>query len=195
MPREARRLVDGGCYHIVTRGIDRRILLEDESDNQYFLDTVFANLARFEVSIFHYCFMVNHVHFLIKATKAADLPKFMQAILQGYACYFRKKYFSVGFIFQNRYKSRVIDNDAYLLECGRYIERNPLRSKIVSDLSKYRWSSYLLYAKGEKNDIVKISNPLYLDLADTDEERRKLYANYVSQGRPYEDILDKEFHI
>lgn len=195
MPRDARKLVDGGCYHVVTRGIDRRILFEDEVDNQYFLDIVGNNLTRFEIAIFHYCLMANHIHLLIKVKKAADLPKFMQAILQGYAYYFRKKYLSVGFIFQNRYKSKLISNDAYLLECGRYIERNPLRSKMVLELSRYRWSSYLLYAKGEKNDIVKSWNPLYLNLADTDEERKELYVNYVSQGRPYEDILDKEFHI
>ncbi|MCX5669671.1 MAG: transposase [Candidatus Omnitrophica bacterium] len=195
MSRDARRLVDGSNYHIVTRGIDRRILFRDESDNQYFLDIICANLTRFGISIFHYCLMVNHIHLLIKAIRAADLPKFMQVILQGYACYFRKKYLSVGFIFQNRYKSRLIDNDAYLLECGRYIERNPLRAKIVTDLSKYRWNSYLLYAKGEQNGIVKLLNPLYLDLADTDDKRREAYVNYVLQGRPYEDILDKEFHI
>lgn len=195
MPRDARRLVDGGCYHIVTRGIDRRILFGDEADNQYFLDVVHDNLARFEIYIFHYCLMVNHIHLLIKAVKAADLPKFMQAILQGYACYFRKKYLSVGFIFQNRYKSKLINNDAYLLECGRYIERNPLRAKVISELSKHHWSSYLLYAKGEKNDIVRLLNPLYLNLADSGEKRKELYINYVSRGRPYEDILDKEFHI
>ncbi len=195
MSRDARRLVDGGYYHIVTRGIDRRVLFSDELDNQYFLDIIRANLARFEISIFHYCLMVNHIHLLIKVIKAADLSKFMQIVLQGYACYFRKKYLSVGFIFQNRYKSRLINNDAYLLECGRYIERNPLRAKIALDLSKYCWSSYLLYAKGEQNGIVKLLDPVYLDLASTNEKRREVYINYVSQGRPYEDILDKEFHI
>ena len=195
MPREARKLVDGGHYHIVTRGIDRRMLFRDESDSQYFLDIIRVNLARFEIFIFHYCFMINHVHLLIKVVRAADLPKFMQVVLQGYACYFRKKYFSVGFIFQNRYKSRAINNDAYLLECGRYIERNPLRGKIVSDLSEYRWSSYLLYAKGEQNGIVKLLNPAYLDLAGTVGKRKEAYVSYVLQGRPYEDILDKEFHI
>ncbi|MFH1281301.1 MAG: transposase [Candidatus Omnitrophota bacterium] len=195
MPREARRLIDGKHYHIVTRGIDCRRLFGDEADNQYFYNIICAYLPKFRISIFHYCFMINHIHLLIKAIRAADLPKFMQLVLQGYAYYFRKKYLSVGFIFQNRYKSRLIDNDAYLLECGRYIERNPLRAKIVSELSRYRWSSYLLYAKGEENDIVKSLNPLYLDLANTAKQRREAYANYVLQGRPYEDILDKEFHI
>jgi len=195
MPREARGLIDGVYYHIVTRGIDRRILFGDEIDRQYFLEIVCANLLRFEVIILHYCLMPNHIHFLVKVIKSADLPKFMQVILQGYAYYFRKKYHSVGFIFQNRYKSRRIDNDAYFLECGRYIERNPLRSKIVSELRRYRWSSYLLYAEGRQSDIVKLLNPLYLDLADTEKRRRELYIDYVSQARPYEDILDKEFRV
>lgn len=195
MSRDARRLVDEGNYHIVTRGIDRRVLFRDKSDNQYFLDIIRANLVRFEISIFHYCLMVNHIHLLVKVTRATDLPKFMQIVLQGYAYYFRKKYLSVGFIFQNRYKSRLINNDAYLLECGRYIERNPLRARIVLDLSKYHWSSYSIYAKGEQDGIVKLLNPVYLDLAGTDEKRREAYIDYVSQGRPYEDILDKEFHI
>jgi len=195
MPRGARGLVDGGHYHIVTRGIDRRILFQEESDNRYFLDIIRASLTRFKVSIFHYCLMPNHIHLLIKAIKAADLPKFMQTVLQGYAYYFRKKYLSVGFIFQNRYKSRFIENDAYLLECGRYIERNPLRAKLILNLFEYRWSSYLLYATGQQDGIVKLLNPLYLDLGDTDKKRKEAYVNYVLQGRPYEDILDKEFHI
>ena len=195
MPRVARGLIDGGYYHIVTRGIDCRILFGDEMDKQHFLGIVCADLSKFGIFIFHYCLMSNHIHFLVKVTKSADLPKFMQIILQRYAYYFRKKYHSVGFIFQNRYKSRKIDNDAYLLECGRYIERNPLRAKIVSDLSKYRWSSYSLYVKGGQNGIVKLLNPLYLDLASTDEKRREAYVNYVLQGRPYEDIIDKEFHV
>lgn len=195
MPRKARELIDGGHYHVVTRGIDCRRLFRDKADNQYFLNIISTNLPKFEISIFHYCLMVNHIHLLIKAIRAADLPKFMQAVLQGYAHYFRKKYLSVGFVFQNRYKSRLINNDAYLLECGRYIERNPLRSKTVLELSRYRWSSYLLYATGEQNGIVKVLNPLYLDLASTNEKRREAYVNYILQGRPYEDILDKEFHI
>lgn len=195
MPRGARGLIDGGIYHIVTRGIDRRILFGDEIDKQRFLGIVRASLSKFGVFIFHYCLMPNHIHFLAKVAKSADFPKFMQVILQGYAYYFRKKYHSVGFIFQNRYKSRRIDNDAYFLECGRYIERNPLRSKIVSDLHRYRWSSYLLYAEGRQSDIVESLNPLYLDLADTEKRRRELYIDYVSRARPYEDILDKEFRV
>jgi len=83
-------------------------------------------LDMFQINVLHYCLMPNHLHLLLQAIKATDLPKFMQRILQVYAAYFKKKYDSVGFVFQNRYKSLYIDRESYLLECARYIEKNPL---------------------------------------------------------------------
>ncbi len=195
MPRQPRLIVDGGYYHVVTRGIDRRKLFYCIQDYKFFLATVSEYLKKFDVSVIHYCLMPNHIHLLIQAHKKEDLPKFMQGVLQVYAHYFRKRYSSVGFIFQNRYKSRRIDNDAYLLDCGRYIERNPLRASIITDVFSYRWSSFLFYAKGISDNIIKLPNPLYASLAAIDFERQKKYAERILETRPYEDIVDKEFRI
>ena len=139
--------------------------------------------------------MPNHLHFLIKAAVALDLPKFMQVVLQVYASGFRKKYKTTGFIFQNRYKSRLITNDAYLLECARYIERNPVRAKIVEDASEYPWSSFSYYAKGAKDKLINLTNPLYLDMANNETERKNAYVRFISETRPYDSIIDKEFKI
>lgn len=195
MARQERGLVDGGYYHIITRGIDRRRLFKTIADYECFLGSARVNLNKFDLHIFHYCLMPNHIHLLIKVGKVADLPKFMQVLLQSYAHYFRKKYRSTGFVFQNRYKSKYINNDAYLLECGRYIERNPLRAQLILDINAYRWSSYLFYANGSEDAIIKTMNPLYIALADVDQRRRELYVRYVSETRPYEDMLDRAFHI
>src|SRR3989338_1906668 len=195
MPRQARQLVDGGYYHIITRGIDRRRLFRYFKDYQFFLEVITKYLSKFKVAILHYCLMSNHVHLLVKVERKDDLPKFMQGILQVYASYFRKKYKSVGFVFQNRYKSRLIDNDNYLIECGRYIERNPLRENIITDLSTYRWSSFLFYAESNKDGIIKNANPLYLELAQTEKQRQEHYRDYVCISRPYEDIIDKALRI
>ena len=115
MPRAPRCLVDGGYYHVVTRGIDRRKLFRYPQDYKLFLEIIEKYLCKFQVNIIHYCLMSNHIHLLIQAVKSEDLPKFMQVVLQVYASYFRKKYKSVGFVFQNRYKSFFIDNESYLL--------------------------------------------------------------------------------
>jgi putative transposase len=139
--------------------------------------------------------MPNHLHLIIQAQRKEDLPKFMQVVLQVYASHFRKKYRSVGFIFQNRYKSSFIDKDSYLLECGRYIERNPLRAGITEDLLNYPWSSFRCYAKGVGDDIISEKNPLYFDLGDTEQKRQQRYCEYLLQDRPYEHIVDKAFRL
>lgn len=195
MPRSARNLIDNGYYHIVTRGLDRRRLFRYKNDYELFLDTTVTYLKQYKVYILHYCLMPNHLHFLIKALVASDVQKFMQLILQVYAAHFRKKYNTVGFIFQNRYKSRLINNEAYLLECARYIERNPVRAGIAQGALDYSWSSYLYYAKGTVDKIVTLDNPLYINMAETEAERRKVYSSFVSQQRPYDDIVDREFKI
>ena len=195
MPRKPRVLVDGGYYHILTRGNDRKKIFRYKQDYHYFLKIIKKYLAEFQISILHYCLMPNHIHLLIQAQKAQDLPKFMQVTLQVYANYFRNKYNSVGFMFQNRYKSYLIEKRNYLLECARYIERNPLRAKLVTDLSEYNWSSLSFYIKGLEDSIIKIKNPLYLEFANTDQERRRIYYNYISEERPYEHIVDEALKI
>ena len=195
MPRIARNLIDNGYYHIVTRGLDRRRLFRYKQDYELFLETTAKYLKQYKVYILHYCLMPNHLHLLMKTGVASDLPKLMQVILQVYAASFRKKYKSTGFVFQNRYKSRLISDDAHLLECARYIERNPVRAKIVEDVSEYPWSSFFYYAKGTKDKIINLTNPLYLDISAYDAERKTAYIRFIRETRPYDFIVDKEFKI
>jgi len=88
----------------------------------------------------------------------------------------------VGYLFQGRYKALLIEDDGYLLECGRYIERNPLKSRIENNLTRYPFSSFNYYAKGERDDILT-PNPLYLELSGSEEERRVMYLEYVIKER------------
>lgn len=87
-----------------------------------------------------------------------------------------------------------MEKDSYLLDCARYIERNPLRAEIVKDLAHYKWSSYLFYACGNKNDIIT-KNHLYSALADSISTRQKAYREYILTSRAYEEIVDREFKI
>jgi putative transposase len=195
MPRQPRMLIDGGYYHLVTRGIDRRKLFRHKHDYEFFSEVIKKYLPKFKLDIVHYCFMPNHIHLLVFLRQREDLAKFMQIVLQVYANYYRRKYHSAGFIFQNRYKSRFINSDVYLLECGRYIERNPLRAKITEDLLDYPWDSFSFYARGKDDGIIKFANPTYIGLGVTGQERQTEYARRTLEARPYEEIIDKEFRI
>ena len=77
------------------------------------------------------------------------------------------------------------------MDCARYIERNPLRAQLVEHPEDYKWSSFLCYAVGRKNVIIKELNPLYLQLAQSDAERCSIYRDYMLEERPYELLVDK----
>ncbi len=118
------------------------------------------------------------------------MPHIMQGISQAYANYHRHTYQTSGYIFQGRYKSFLIEKDEYLMGCARYIERNPIRAGIVTDLSKYPWSSYNYYAYGECDDIIT-SDTIYEGFGKTPHERTKNYIGYVNEPHPYEALLEK----
>ncbi|WP_298267079.1 transposase [Geobacter sp.] len=79
--------------------------------------------------------MTNHFHLLLRPTKTT-LAAFMRRLLTGYAVSFNLRHNRSGHLFQNRYKSLVCDEDAYLLELVRYIHLNPLRAGLVPDMNR-----------------------------------------------------------
>lgn len=190
MPRAKRILYDGAVYHIIQRGHNKDELFKSLNDYKAFKDLIRRYKNKYSFGIYHYCIMSNHFHILIRPKVGILLPKIIQGITQSYALYYKRVYNHVGFLYQNRYKSYHIDNDAYLLECGRYIERNPMRANIVGHPLMYYWSSYNFYAKGKRDDIIT-TNPLYETFGSTAAERQKAYKEYIDQTRPYEAIVDK----
>jgi len=193
MPRKERLVFDRSYYHVFTRGNDRKQIFKKEADYQGFLSIIRKYLEKFHVSITNYCLMPNHLHLLIFIEIGNELSNFMKAVLQVYANYHRKEYGSTGFLYQNRFKSLLIKEESYLIECARYIERNPLRAGLVNDIFAWPWSSFSYYAKGIKDGIIIKENPAFMALANTSRDRKEAYIRYILQERPYEQILDKEF--
>lgn len=189
MPRTKRILYDGAIYHIINRGHNEQILFKENRDFGKFKKIIAEYIKRYNFKLYNYCLMINHFHFLMRTEKADHLPCIMKGICQSYANYYKKKYGTIGYLFQNRYKSILIKRDEYLSECARYIERNPVRANITKDPSEYPWSSYNYYAKGKKDDIIT-PNILYQDFGNTQYERMQNYINYVAESRPYELLLD-----
>ena len=190
MPRQNRILFDDAIYHIIQRGHNKYVLFDKDKDYLIFKETVLKYKMKFKFDIYHYCIMSNHFHMLVRVKEGGSLPKVVQGITQSYSFYYRKEYSRTGYVYQGRYKSLLIQTDSYLLECGRYIERNPLRANIIKDLPDYPWSSYNFYSRGQKDDIIT-ENPLYTTLSDTPERRKYLYIQYIQEPRPYEKLLDE----
>ena len=102
------------------------------------------------------------------------------------------KIVQVVYLWEGRYKSSIMPSKEYLPACCRYIELNPLRAGMVTDLALYQWSSYGTKVS-EKRDLVVDTPPFYLSLGDTAQERRKAYEEYVVETIPdYELKLIRE---
>jgi len=145
MARAWRIEYDGALYHVLSRGNEQQDIFRDDQDRNRFLETVGEMSERFEMDIFAYVLMGNHYHLLVK-TNRSNLSKCMQWLGLAYTRRFNNRHSRSGHLFQGRFKSIIVENDAYLVRLSCYIHRNPLRAKIVERLADYRWSSYRVYA-------------------------------------------------
>ncbi len=191
MPRAPRQFVDGGIYHLIARGNNRQFLFTAEDQFRYFLDLLARAKTRYPAKLYHYCVMSNHLHLLLEIAHGEELPRFMQHVLQGYSRWYAPRQGYSGHVWQGRYKSPLVAQESYYLEAGRYIERNPLRAKMVQHLKDYPWSSYPAYAYGEVNPLLD-EDPYYLQLGPTPLDRQAAYRDYVRLESPYATLLDTE---
>lgn len=129
--------------HVITRGIGRQFLFEDDRDYAHYLQLLEKYSRDTDVTICAYCLMENHVHLLI-FDRCHNVANMMKKIGVCYSWYFNKKYDRTGHLFQDRFRSEVIEDQRYLLTSFRYILRNPQKAGICQ-ASEYRWSSYDLY--------------------------------------------------
>ena len=178
MPRSPRLLLSKSYYHIIARGNNKNTIFKEDEDFLFYLDLAKKHKKENPFDIYHYCLMSNHIHFLVKTGNASGFSAFMKSISLAYYYYFKKKYGWTGHFWQGRYKSQPVGKDEYFLQCGKYIELNPVRAKIVKDPRSYPYSSYNYYAKGEDNDIIT-EDFFYKELGSNNRERQKEYKSIL----------------
>jgi putative transposase len=179
MARPLRIEYEGAYYHVLSRGNKQEAIFLDDNDRQTFLKTIARMSERFDVTIIAYVLMGNHYHLLIR-TNRANLSKSMQWLGTTYTTIFNLRNFQVGHLFQGRFKSILVENEAYLLQLSYYIHRNPLRAGIVQRLIDYPWSSYPAYAYDRRSpDWLKTD--LLLPQFGPKNTRRNAYREKVQQ--------------
>lgn len=142
MPRGARITMDNAVYHIITRGNQKQTVFRDQLDYQEYLRLLMKYKKENKFKIYCFCLMPNHVHIIIEVHLKETLNKIMRGLNLSYTLYFNSKYKTVGHLWQDRFKSKIISKDAYLIECIKYIESNPIRANIVNALEDYPWGSF-----------------------------------------------------
>ena len=144
MPRKARKQAESGIYHVMLRGIDRQLIFEDSEDYLRFLDIVQECRELCGFQLYAYCLMGNHVHLLLKVQEG-NLETIFKRIGGRYVYYYNVKYQRVGHLFQDRFKSEPVEDDAYFLTVLRYIHQNPVKARLCSRVEDYPFSSVAEY--------------------------------------------------
>jgi putative transposase len=143
--RPLRVLVNDGVYHVTARGIERRAIFPDDADCVAFLAVLERTVDRFAWRCLAYCLMHNHYHLLLQ-TLEPNLARGMQYVNGRYAQDFNRRHDRAGALFGGRYKAKLIQRDAHLLEVFRYIALNPVRAGLCESPSSWRWSSHPVIA-------------------------------------------------
>ena len=188
MSRGPRIGSQSGIYHIMFRGVNHCHIFEENSDYQKFINYLTRIKKEIDFEIYAYCMMSNHVHLLIKEKKLYDITKIMQKLLTSYAMWFNKKYEREGSLFGNRYKSKPVEVDAYLLHLVRYIHQNPVKGGIVSidDIGEYMWSSYGEYIKGAYFVDTDFISNMFKEMNSNEYKKNFIDFHHISEEESFE---------
>jgi putative transposase len=183
MPRLARLDAPGVFHHIMIRGIERRKIFRNDEDREDFLERLEKLLPETQTKCYGWAFLSNHAHFLFRTGKV-PLAKLMRRLLTGYAVSFNRRHNRHGQLFQNRYKSIVCQEEAYLKELVRYIHLNPFRAGLVSnldELNEYPYCGHSVLVSRIKRRWQSVDYVLGY-FGKTVRSAKKAYHSYIEEG-------------
>ena len=140
MPRLARIVCPRAPHHITQRGNRREQVFFTDEDRRAYLAWLKDYAEEYGVDIVAYCLMTNHIHLIAVPASEDGLEKVLKPLHMRYAQRVNRARHWKGHVWQGRYFSSALDED-YLWAAVRYVERNPVRAKMVRKAENYRWSS------------------------------------------------------
>lgn len=180
MARKPRIELEGGLYHLITRGVDRQDIFHSPEDHQRFLALLAAQKAKLPFFLYAYCLMTNHVHLLIER-RTDDIGRIMHRTLTGYTQYYNRRYRRSGHVLQGRHKAILCQSDPYLSELVRYIHLNPVRATIVRKPENYPYSSHRAYIGSDAAGIVDV-DPVLRHFGPRKAVARERFVKHVAAG-------------
>ena len=181
MARHPRLALPGYPHHVIQRGNNRQPIVLDEADRKMLYSLWLEESQRHKVAVNAYVLLDNHFHLLLTPPSEEAMSLMMQSVGRSYVRYFNKRHNRTGTLWEGRYKSSVLDSEAYLLTCMSYIDLNPVRAGLVEAPENFNWSSYK-HLIGQKIDKLVTPHALYWGLGNTPFSREAAYAEFVSSG-------------
>ena len=191
MPRTARASVGEMCYHVINRGNARQAVFHKDEYYKAFINLVNDTCQRVAMRMLGYCIMPNHFHLVLWPYANGDLGKWMQWLLTAHVRRYHQHYKSSGHVWQGRFKAFPVEQDNHLLTVLRYVERNPLRARLVEHAEDWSGSSLSRSTLKMDQDWLcsqPVSGPVnwidWINQPQTESELEQL-RHSVNRGTPY----------
>ncbi len=191
MARKLRVQYEGAIYHVTARGVERRVIFDDDRDREHFLDRLSDSVEEYGVRLYLFCLMSNHFHLLIE-TPGGNLSAFMHKLQTAHTVFYNRRHERAGHLLQGRFNAKIVEGNEYLNALSRYVHLNPVyidrnRSKALAErvkyLRAYKWSSYQGYAGLAKPLEFVEQGPLLMMAGGRKERQRMLnYRRFVESG-------------
>ncbi len=154
MARLPRLVLPDQPLHIMHRGNNRQNIFENDEDMARILNDIAESLGKADCHLHAYVIMTNHLHLLLTPKNKQELSAFMQSMTNRYVRYFNASRKRTGTIWEGRFKSCLIDSDSYLFRLYKYIEMNPVKAGVTTEIQEYPWSSYHHNALGKVDQLI-----------------------------------------
>jgi putative transposase len=185
MPRAARKKASTAIYHIMSHSIPEFNLFPNNADKEKFLDYLHENVLKNNCKVYGYCLMTNHYH-LILDTCGYDISAFMKVLNQRYVNHIKRTYNRKGHLLAERFTSKIIDNDQYLMTVSAYVHNNP---KDINGYNgrefEYPYSSMGIYLETRKDIRNLVDKEFILGSINETSKRKaiKAYTEMVIEKR------------
>jgi putative transposase len=182
MPRQPRLDHPGAVHHVIGRGIERCTIFVDDIDRRRFLDRLGKVVERSRSALYAWCLLGNHFHLLLR-TGVEPLSFLMRRLMTGYAVTFNRRHRRAGHLFQNRFKSILVEEQEYLLTLVAYIHLNPVRAALVSleALPRYLWSGHRVLL-GRKDPVGQECDFVLEQFGGRVGQARQAYVRFVDEA-------------
>lgn len=195
MSRAPRVDVGGQIYHVINRANGRHTIFETPEAYRHFESLLQDAIEKRGMRLLAYVLMPNHWHLILYPRSDGDLSSFMQWLTLTHTQQYRVRTETIGYgqLYQGRYKSFIVESDRYLLTLVKYVERNPVRARLVRNVEAWRWGSgYRRFDGTSKERALLSSLPVDIPIAyrswvntpDKEDDLEKMRTS-VSKGRPF----------
>jgi REP element-mobilizing transposase RayT len=154
MPYRADTFTQGQYYHIYNRGAGKGQIFFNEGNYEYLLRLVKQYYQKYGVMVIAYCLMPNHYHFLLRQETENSISKFIQVLFNSFAQGLNIQQERTGTLFEGRFRHKCVEKWEYLVTLCRYIHRNPVKARLVSQPEDWLYSNYQEWIGLRNGDLV-----------------------------------------